>query len=124
MFFCILGRLGRGKIKHSGDEVKGKVKERGRLLPFLSFHFPPSPPLPSYALEVLCLKVRASLQVLGLFVPFTILLQSLDPFGSKSRETRRVVVPRQSFEHFDLIFVKTKENCGVFIFKNNIDCFK
>ena len=32
MIFCIRGRLGRGKIKHLGDDVEGKVKEGGMLL--------------------------------------------------------------------------------------------
>lgn len=67
-----------------------------------------------YALEVLCLKVRTSLQVLGftrtIYYPsFKSKIQSLDLLGSKSRKTRRVVVSLQSFEHFDLIFVKARK---------------
>ena len=67
-----------------------------------------------YTLEVLCLKVRTSLQVLGftrtIYYPsFKSKIQSLDLLGSKSRKTRRVVVSLQSFEHFDLIFVKARK---------------
>lgn len=67
-----------------------------------------------YALEVLCLKVRTSLQVLGftctIYYPsFKSKIQSLDPLGSKSRKTGWVVVSLQRFEHFDLIFVKARK---------------
>ena len=87
MIFCVLGRLGRGKIKHLGDDMEGKVKEGGMLCLHSVLIFHP------YALEVLCLKVRTSLQVLGftctIYYPsFKSKIQSLDPLGSKSRKTR------------------------------------
>ena len=41
MIFCVLGRLGRGKIKHLGDDMEGKVKEGGMLLPSLCPHCSP-----------------------------------------------------------------------------------
>ena len=108
MIFCILGRLGRGKIKHLGDDLQGKVKEGGMLLLHSVLIVHP------YALEVLCLKVRTSLQVLGftctIYYPsFKSKIQSLDPLGSKSRKTRGVVVSLQRFEHCDLFFVKARK---------------
>ena len=41
MIFCILGRLRIGKIKHLGDDMEGKVKEGGTLLPSLCSHCSP-----------------------------------------------------------------------------------
>jgi len=108
MIFCILGRLGRGKIKHLGNDMEGKVKEGGMLLPSLFSHCSP------ICSRGLVSQVRTSLQVLGftctIYYPsFKSKIQSLDPLGSKSRKTRRVVVSLQHFEHFDLIFVKSRK---------------